>query len=131
MDVDSDVESARINIDKHKMSQVLRNIVSNGLKFTPKGGKVTVKAEIIPSSMIEDMEQTKMNRNKNGDWFRIQITDTGPGIAKVRRSACAYISTQLLDIVCVGQPSETIQRDHPVFSRSTPERPGLWARIVE
>jgi len=40
VDVSPDLDDVVVNIDKHKMSQVLRNIVSNGLKFTPKGGAI-------------------------------------------------------------------------------------------
>ena len=32
-----------ILVDRHKFSQVLRNVLSNALKFTPMGGSVTVK----------------------------------------------------------------------------------------
>lgn len=42
--LDSDI----IMVDKFKMNQVLRNLISNALKFTPAGGSVTVSASFIP-----------------------------------------------------------------------------------
>ncbi len=39
-----------ISLDKFKVSQVIRNLVSNALKFTPSGGRVTVKAYFEPSA---------------------------------------------------------------------------------
>ena len=42
------LESDTINIDKFKMDQVLRNLISNALKFTPRGGVVTISATFAP-----------------------------------------------------------------------------------
>ena len=39
-------------IDKFKMSQVLRNFMSNALKFTPDGGTITVRTCFIPDTKI-------------------------------------------------------------------------------
>jgi signal transduction histidine kinase len=48
--LDSDV----IMVDKFKMNQVLRNLISNALKFTPAGGSVTVSASFIPDDRLHD-----------------------------------------------------------------------------
>jgi CheY-like chemotaxis protein len=42
-----------IYADKFKMDQVIRNLMSNALKFTPRGGNVTVKATFVQDSAIE------------------------------------------------------------------------------
>jgi signal transduction histidine kinase len=43
-----------VNIDRMKFSQVLRNLVSNALKFTPKRGKVTVTSSIVSPFSKDD-----------------------------------------------------------------------------
>jgi signal transduction histidine kinase len=54
----------RVVVDPAKLKQILYNYVSNALKFTPEGGRVMIRAELI------------------GDSFRIEVEDTGIGIAK-------------------------------------------------
>ena len=52
-----------IGADERKVKQVLLNLLSNALKFTPEGGRVDVRAEF------------------QGDMAEISVTDTGVGIA--------------------------------------------------
>jgi two-component system OmpR family sensor kinase/two-component system sensor histidine kinase BaeS len=49
--------------DAGRLAQVLRNLLSNALRHTPAGGRVTVRVE--PA----------------GGWARLQVVDTGSGIA--------------------------------------------------
>jgi len=60
-------------LDRAKMSQVIYNLVSNGLKFTPPGGSVTVEATLE----IRDQSSSSV-------YAKIAVTDTGVGLSKVK-----------------------------------------------
>lgn len=49
--------------DKTKLQQILTNLLSNAIKFTPDGGMITVRAELLSPSV-----------------FQVQVIDTGVGI---------------------------------------------------
>lgn len=57
-------DELEITADNHMLSTVVRNLVSNAVKFTPAGGKVTVSAK---------------NRDNN---IEISVTDTGIGMTQ-------------------------------------------------
>lgn len=57
-----DVEDIVVNADRDKLRTVLDNLLSNALKFTPKGGVVTIRAKSTPASFV------------------LEFADTGPGI---------------------------------------------------
>ena len=40
-------EAFKLFADRNKLNQVMRNLISNGLKFTPKDGKVDVLVDIV------------------------------------------------------------------------------------
>lgn len=66
IEVNSYVPNAlpEIKFDKIRINQVLNNLVSNSLKFTPSGGKITVFGEI------------------NHDCVTVSVSDTGMGISE-------------------------------------------------
>ena len=59
--------AGRIPADPIKLRQMLLNLVSNGVKFTPDGGRVTVGAARVPGAL------------------EISVSDTGIGIADTDR----------------------------------------------
>jgi len=58
-----DESVGKVHADERKLKQVLLNLLSNALKFTPEGGRIDVRA-VLRDGMIE-----------------ISVTDTGVGIA--------------------------------------------------
>jgi len=57
-------ELGTVTVDPQKLRQILYNYISNALKFTPEGGRVTIRA-VLRDAM-----------------FRVEIEDTGIGIAE-------------------------------------------------
>jgi signal transduction histidine kinase len=55
-------DQARVTGDRDRVKQVLLNLMSNAIEYTPPGGTVTLGLACV------------------GDWARVTVTDTGPGI---------------------------------------------------
>ena len=87
----------RINVvaDEMKMAQVIRNAVSNALKFTPEGGHVHVVARFIPDAAtpadsspntalkhFTSVQTLPIDKGK----IRVEVYDTGPGISEFNKS---------------------------------------------
>ena len=53
-----------VPMDAEKILQVLRNLIGNALKFTPRGGTVSIAARTEGNTVV------------------VQVSDTGPGIPK-------------------------------------------------
>jgi signal transduction histidine kinase len=49
--------------DGHKLDQMVSNLVTNAVKYTPDGGTIT------------------LSLHQDGDWARLEVTDTGIGIS--------------------------------------------------
>jgi signal transduction histidine kinase len=63
-------------VDDFSLDTVLRNLISNGIKFTPAGGYVSVDAE----------------RSSGGDEVVVTVSDTGVGISPSRRDSLFQLS---------------------------------------
>jgi len=64
--ISSIVEQIYIYADYNMVDNVVRNLISNALKFTPKNGKITISAHIITQLEVPLVE--------------VSVTDTGVGI---------------------------------------------------
>ena len=53
-----------VHADRHRVMQVMTNLIGNSMKFTPRGGSISVRAKL------------------QHDFLLFTITDTGPGIPK-------------------------------------------------
>lgn len=65
IDCPSDIGS--FDVDGHRMKQVLYNLISNAIKYTPSGGRITLAAR------------------RQDDWILLSVRDTGIGIPEADR----------------------------------------------
>ncbi|NDE91609.1 MAG: ATP-binding protein, partial [Alphaproteobacteria bacterium] len=62
MDIYCDDLIGSFEVDEHRMKQVMFNLISNAIQYTPPGGHITLSAE------------------KQGEWISLFVTDNGMGI---------------------------------------------------
>lgn len=67
----SDLEEIRAHVEKESLVKIMNNLLSNAFKFTPDGGIVKVRVNLVSVSDL----------GPDGE-LRIQIEDTGAGIAE-------------------------------------------------
>ncbi len=67
--VHTEEDTGTFEVDEMKVKQVLINLISNALKFTPDGSSISVTARKVESEKI-------------GDFIEISVEDTGEGIAQ-------------------------------------------------
>ena len=91
-------------VDKEKMQQVLKNILSNAIKYSPEDSVIRVVGEIVPNLELVDNERSSA--------FRISIEDRGIGMTP-------------------GQVEQIFNKFYRVdVSDSAPEGTGLGMTIV-
>ncbi|MDP9291628.1 MAG: ATP-binding protein, partial [Verrucomicrobiota bacterium] len=57
--------------DPTRFQQVIRNLLRNAVKFTPRGGRISIRTR----------EETN---SKGATWLRIEVADSGIGIGPAR-----------------------------------------------
>jgi len=97
-----------IEADYRALKQVALNLLSNALKFTPHGGKVTVSAEMLGAT----------SSIGGGDRMRISVRDTGIGISAE-------------DLKRLAQPFEQIESQHSKTQQGTGLGLALTKSLVE
>lgn len=62
-------ERILVYTDPERVRQILQNLISNAMKYTPAPGQIEVAVEAAPAA-----------DDGTGAWARIRVTDSGPGI---------------------------------------------------
>jgi two-component system cell cycle sensor histidine kinase PleC len=93
-----------VEADYRAIKQVLLNLLSNALKFTPNGGKVQVTAEV--------------RKDVLGEKVRLSVHDTGIGISKA-------------DLARLARPFEQIESQHSKTQQGTGLGLALTKSLVE
>jgi two-component system cell cycle sensor histidine kinase PleC len=93
-----------VEADYRAIKQVLLNLLSNAIKFTPRGGRVTVRAELRDDPL--------------GERVRISVQDTGIGIPPD-------------DLARLARPFEQIESQHAKTQQGTGLGLALTKSLVE
>ena len=75
-------EDLMVFADENMLGGILRNLTSNAVKFTPKGGKVTITAKSMPDGRVEiSVKDTGigMTREMVENLFQIEINTSRKG----------------------------------------------------
>ena len=82
-----------VRADENMMRSVLLNLVGNGLKFTPSGGSVAVRADVAGGAMVVTVEDTGvgMSAGEVARLFRVEQTRSRTGTAGERGSGLGLV----------------------------------------
>ena len=98
------VDLPDVEADHRAVKQVLLNLLSNSIKFTPRGGKITVRAELRDDPL--------------GQRIRVGVQDTGIGISPQ-------------DLERLARPFEQVESQHSKTTQGTGLGRALTKSLVE
>jgi hypothetical protein len=58
-------EDLRVKCEKEKIYEVFTNLLSNAIKYTPKGGKITIKSQILEDKIVIRIHDTGIGFTEN------------------------------------------------------------------
>ncbi len=83
LNVDIEENLKDVYADSDRIEQVLTNLVSNAIKFSPNNGSINISAKVVNSSdiVVEDCFK-KQIQQLNGEYVQVSVADSGIGIEK-------------------------------------------------
>lgn len=76
-------DSTDIYADPRRLEQVLTNLVSNAIKFTPENGKIEIRTKVVEAKDIHPVEMFEGELKKlHGKYLQVLVKDDGIGISK-------------------------------------------------
>ncbi|PZR36575.1 MAG: histidine kinase [Azospira oryzae] len=82
IDMDEEWKKATLSTDRQRVEQILRNLLSNAFKFTPKDGTVTLSV----SRPQNEIALKNKNWSESTDRVAFRVADTGIGISEDKRA---------------------------------------------
>jgi two-component system, cell cycle sensor histidine kinase DivJ len=137
-----DAQATKIFADQRAVKQILVNLLSNGVKFTPKGGQVRVAVacaqngiEIAVSDTGVGISQKDLERlgkpfeqAENGHQVRTK-EGTGLGLALVRALAGLHGGEATMESVLGEGTTVRVRLPHAAVREATPEEPASSANL--
>ena len=75
-------EVDELYIDPQRIEQILTNLVSNAIKFTPENGEIKIIIDKVSGDLIRTKNLIEQDKNAIcGDYARISVQDNGIGIS--------------------------------------------------
>ena len=76
-------ETAEVYADSNRIEQVLTNLVSNAIKFTPNAGQIEITSKIINARELQyDQSFEEDIKNLQGNYLQVCVEDHGIGIER-------------------------------------------------
>ena len=74
-------DTDEVTVDKNKVVQVIRNVVSNAIKFTPARGRIQINIKFVPDAQKKE----RSGKAQVSSELIIEVKDNGAGISEVNQ----------------------------------------------
>lgn len=81
IDVQMEPVAEGLSFEAEQIEQVLMNLLENSTKFTPKGGKITIRGYLV-HNRPEGLDSAAHMQLGTREGYRVDVLDSGPGVPK-------------------------------------------------